>query len=120
MAAGPQSHHDRDLYRVPMTELSYFRRGQGEPLLLIMGMGGHHRMWREEFLALLEPHFDVVAYDHRGIGESDRAEGPFSVADLADDVAGLIAALGWERAHVFGISLGGMVAQELVLRHPEL
>jgi len=101
-----------------MTSLSYVRRGAGEPLLLIMGMGGHHQMWREDFLRLLEPHFDVVAYDHRGIGDSDRADEPFSVADLADDAAGMIGAVGWSSAHVFGISLGGMVAQELVLRHP--
>lgn len=100
--------------------LSYVRRGAGEPLLLIMGMAGHHQMWREDFLRLLEPHFDVVAYDHRGIGESDRADGPFSVADLANDAAELIGTLGWSSAHVFGISLGGMVAQELVLRHPDL
>jgi 3-oxoadipate enol-lactonase len=103
-----------------MTSVSYIRRGQGEPLLLIMGMGGHHQMWREDFLRLLEPHFDIVAYDHRGIGESDRADGPFSVADLADDAAGLIGTLGWSQAHVFGISLGGMVGQELVLRHPDV
>jgi 3-oxoadipate enol-lactonase len=83
-------------------------------------MAGHHRLWREDFLARLEQHFDVVAYDHRGIGESDRAEQPFSVADLAHDAAGLIRAVGWSRAHVFGISLGGMIAQELVLQHPEL
>jgi pimeloyl-ACP methyl ester carboxylesterase len=85
-----------------------------------MGMGGHHQMWRDDFLGLLEPHFDLVVYDHRGIGESDRADGPFSVADLADDAAGLIRAVGWSSAHVFGISLGGMVAQELVLRQPSL
>ncbi len=103
-----------------MTSVSYLRRGSGEPLLLIMGMAGHHQMWREDFLRLLEPHFDLVAYDHRGIGDSDRADGPFSVADLADDAAGLIRAVGWPSAHVFGISLGGMIAQELVLRHPSL
>jgi 3-oxoadipate enol-lactonase len=120
MARRRQWCHDSDLYRISMTELSYLRRGRGEPLLLIMGMAGHHRMWREDFLELLEPHFDVVAYDHRGIGGSDRADEPFSIADLADDAAGLIGALGWEKAHVFGISLGGMVGQELVLRHPDL
>lgn len=98
----------------------HVRRGIGEPLLLIQGMAGHHRMWGERFLSLLERDFDVVAFDHRGIGTSGRADEPFNIADLADDAAGMIDALGWSDAHVFGISMGGMTAQELVLRHPEL
>jgi len=98
--------------------LHYVRRGSGAPLLLVQGMSGHHRLWGESFLRLLEQDYDVVAYDHRGIGTSSRAEAPFSIADLADDAAGVIGALGWPDAHVFGISLGGMIAQELVLRHP--
>ncbi len=100
--------------------LSYVRRGAGEPLLLIQGMSGHHRMWGEPFVELLERDFDVLAYDHRGIGESDRADEQFTIADLADDAARLIAAAGWRDANVLGISMGGMVAQELALRHPEL
>ncbi|RSM77671.1 alpha/beta hydrolase [Kibdelosporangium aridum] len=99
---------------------SYVRRGQGEPLLLIQGMSGHNGMWGEEFLSLLEPHFDVVAYNHRGIGESSWADGQFSMADLADDAAGVIQGVGWSSAHVFGISMGGMVTQELLLRHRSL
>jgi 3-oxoadipate enol-lactonase len=99
--------------------LHHVRRGAGTPLLLIMGMAGHHRMWAEPFLALLEKDFDVVAFDHRGIGTSDRADEPFTIADLADDAVGVLDEVGWPRAHVFGISLGGMVAQEFALRHPE-
>jgi len=98
--------------------LHHIRRGTGEPLLLIMGMGGHHRMWGDPFLTLLEPAFDMVAFDHRGIGTSDRADDPFTIADLAEDSARVLDEVGWPSAHVFGISLGGMVAQELVLRHP--
>src|SRR6266540_7121268 len=97
--------------------LHHVRRGSGEPLLLIMGMGGHHRMWGEPLLSLLESDFDMVAFDHRGIGTSDRADDPFTVADLADDAARVLDEVGWDSAHVFGVSLGGMVAQELVLRH---
>jgi pimeloyl-ACP methyl ester carboxylesterase len=100
--------------------LSYVRRGSGEPLLLIMGLSGHHQVWGEPFLAALAAEYDVVAFDHRGIGESDRAEAEFSITDLADDAAGVIEGIGWTSAHVFGISLGGMVAQQLALRHPEL
>ncbi|HEU5475390.1 MAG TPA: alpha/beta fold hydrolase [Actinophytocola sp.] len=100
-------------------QLHRIRRGTGAPLLLIMGMGGHHRMWGEPFLSLLEKDFDIVAFDHRGIGTSDRADGPFTIADLAGDAARVLDLAGWDSAHVFGISLGGMVAQELALLRPE-
>ncbi|HWN33640.1 MAG TPA: alpha/beta fold hydrolase [Pseudonocardia sp.] len=101
-------------------QIFYLRRGTGEPLLLVQGMSGHHQFWGEAFLRRLERDYEVVVYDHRGIGTSDRAEQPFSIADLADDAAGLITELGWPSAHVFGISLGGMITQELLLRHPAL
>lgn len=100
--------------------LDYARRGRGAPLLLIHGMAGHHALWGEELLTLLEPDFDIVAYDHRGIGRGDRADEAFSTADLAEDAAAVIKSLGWSDALVLGISLGGMVAQELALRHPGL
>jgi pimeloyl-ACP methyl ester carboxylesterase len=99
--------------------LSYVRRGSGEPLLLIMGMAGHLGLWREDFLAELERSYDIVAYDQRGIGDSTDVPGPFTIGELADDAAAVLDAVGWESAHVFGISMGGMVAQELVLNHPE-
>ncbi len=99
---------------------AYIRRGQGEPLLLIQGMGAHHQFWGEDLLSALEQHYDIVAFDHRGIGESAWAAEPFSTADLAADAAGIIKAVGWRDAHVFGISLGGMVAQELTIGFPGL
>jgi pimeloyl-ACP methyl ester carboxylesterase len=108
------------LAEVAGRHLFYLRRGAGEPLLLVQGMSGHHQFWGESFLRRLERDYEVVVYDHRGIGTSDRADERFSIADLADDAAGLITELGWPSAHVFGISLGGMIIQELLLRHPEL
>jgi 3-oxoadipate enol-lactonase len=100
-------------------ELSYQRSGSGPPLLLIMGMGGTFSHWGEQFLAPLRDGFDVIAYDHRGVGQSSRMEAPFTIAQLATDAAGLLAALEIESAHVLGISMGGMVAQELALEHPQ-
>ncbi|CRK57586.1 alpha/beta hydrolase fold [Alloactinosynnema sp. L-07] len=100
-------------------KLHYIRRGHGVPLLLIQGMGGHHGLWGEPFLTRLERDFDVVAFDHRGISHSDPAEAGFTIADLADDTARVLTAIGWDDAHVMGISMGGMVAQELAVRHPE-
>jgi 3-oxoadipate enol-lactonase len=99
--------------------LNYVRRGSGEPMLLIQGMSGNHLSWGEPFLTELERDFDLVAYDHRGVGKSSRVTDPFSIADLADDAAAVLDALGWDSAHVVGISMGGMVAQELALRHPQ-
>ena len=99
--------------------IEYIRRGTGEPLLLIQGMSGTHAGWGEPFLSLLEPHLDLIAYDHRGIGASAPTEGSFTIADLAQDAAGVLDALGIERAHVLGISMGGMVAQELAIARPE-
>lgn len=109
---------------MPYTELGfrrlYFeRRGSGAPLLLIQGMAGHHRMWGERFLDALASDFDVVTFDHRGVGESTDVPGPFTTADLAGDAVALLDALEWPDAHVMGISLGGMAAQELALMHPE-
>jgi pimeloyl-ACP methyl ester carboxylesterase len=82
-------------------------------------MAGHHRVWGDTFLDALAEHFDVIAYDHRGIGSSTDVEGEFTIADLADDAVLLLDALGVARAHVFGISMGGMVAQELALNHAD-
>jgi 3-oxoadipate enol-lactonase len=100
------------------TSLYYERRGTGEPVLLIQGMSGTHLAWGDAFLAGLDDGLEVVAYDHRGVGTSAPQDQPFTIAELADDAAGLLDELGWERAHVLGISMGGMVAQELALRHP--
>jgi 3-oxoadipate enol-lactonase len=102
-----------------MPTLFHLRRGSGEPLLLIMGMGGHHRLWHEPFLELLERDFELLMFDHRGIGTSDRADAPFTVAELAGDAVSVLDEAGLADAHVFGISLGGLVAQELALSHPE-
>ncbi len=87
---------------------------------MIMGMSGTHLTWGEPFLADLRQDFETIVYDHRGVGASTRLEGPVTIAQLAEDAAGLLAALELESAHVLGISMGGMVAQELALSHPEL
>jgi pimeloyl-ACP methyl ester carboxylesterase len=99
--------------------LFYERRGGGEPLLLIQGMSGTHLSWGEAFLGALGGDLDIVTYDHRGVGSSGPQDQAVTIVGLADDAADLLDALGWERAHVLGVSMGGMVAQELALRQPE-
>jgi 3-oxoadipate enol-lactonase len=100
-------------------ELSYERSGSGPPLVMVMGMSGSALSWGEPFLELLRGDFETIVYDHRGVGESSLMEGPFTIAQLAADLAGLFEALELDSAHVLGISMGGMIAQELVLAHPE-
>ncbi len=100
-------------------QLSYDRAGDGPPLLLIMGMSGTKHHWGERVLAELQRDFETIVYDHRDAGDSTRTGAPFTIADLAGDAAALLAALELDSAHVMGISMGGMIAQELALAHPE-
>ena len=100
-------------------ELSYERGGSGEPLLLIQGMSANSRAWGDPFRSRLEEAFEVIAFDNRGMGLSSPVSGSFTIADMAADTAGLFEALELESAHVLGISMGGMIAQELALAHPE-
>ena len=100
-------------------ELYWERSGRGEPLLLIQGMSGTHITWGEPFLSRLEPDFDCVVFDNRGIGNSAEVSEPFTIEELADDALTVMDAAGLESAHVLGISMGGMVAQQLALKAPE-
>jgi 3-oxoadipate enol-lactonase len=105
--------------RIGDVELDYEQSGTGPPLLMIMGMSGTALHWGEPFLEALRSDFEVIVYDHRGVGASSRLDGPITTPELAADAAGLLGALEIESAHVLGVSMGGMVAQELALAHPE-
>jgi len=106
---------------MPYTEAPGFRmyyetHGGGDPLLLINGLGSDSTEWLFQIPAFAD-RFLVVAFDNRGAGRSDTPPGPYSTAQMADDAAALLAHLGMDRIHVLGVSLGGMVAQEVALRH---
>jgi pimeloyl-ACP methyl ester carboxylesterase len=107
------------LVRAGEIELDYDRGGSGPPLLLIMGLSATALHWGQPFLEALRRDFDVLAYDHRGVGASSRLTGPIAIAELAEDAHRLLEALEIDSAHVLGISMGGMIAQELALAHPE-
>lgn len=97
----------------------YFERlGSGERLLFIGGTGGDLRRVETRLFGPLPRHFELLTYDQRGLGQSAKPDIPYRMADYADDAARLMETLGWDQAHVIGASFGGMVAQELVLRHP--
>jgi len=103
---------------VDSTELQYERRGAGPPLLLVQGMGANSLHWGEPFLTALERDFEFMLYDHRGAGRSAPLVGDLTIAGLAADALGLLDALAIEDAHVLGVSMGGMVAQDLALAAP--
>lgn len=97
----------------------YFERaGVGPPLLFISGTGGDLRNKPNVFDGPLAKSFDLLAYDQRGLGRTEKPDLAYSMADYADDAAALMESQGWDEAFVIGVSFGGMVAQELVLRHP--
>jgi len=98
--------------------IAWERHGEGEPLLLIHGLGYARWGW-EPVLPGLAERFDVILFDNRGIGESDAPPGPYTAAEMADDAIQVLDEAGVGRAHVVGTSLGGMVAQELALGHPD-
>jgi pimeloyl-ACP methyl ester carboxylesterase len=121
-------------------EIEYDVHGDGEPLLLIMGLGGQLVAWPVEFVDRMVEHgFKVIRFDNRDIGLSTkidapaptlrqlaavvaarkRAKPPYWLSDMADDAAGLLDHLGVARAHVVGVSMGGMIAQSLAIGHPD-
>jgi pimeloyl-ACP methyl ester carboxylesterase len=127
--------------RVGEVELCYETMGEGAPMLLVMGIGCQLVFWPEGLCReLAERGFRVIRFDNRDVGESSRLDhlgvpnvrrelvrwllglpvrAPYSLDAMADDAAGLLTALGVERAHVVGTSMGGMIAQLLAIRHPE-
>jgi pimeloyl-ACP methyl ester carboxylesterase len=100
------------------TTIAFEQTGSGVPVILIHGAEADHSMF-DAFGALLARHFTVIAYDQRDSGATRNPATQYGLGELADDAAALIEALGFERAHVFGTSLGGVIAQGLAVRHPE-
>jgi pimeloyl-ACP methyl ester carboxylesterase len=103
--------------RVGDIDMFYVEAGQGEPLVLVMGFGGDHLAWALQTPALAA-RYRVIAFDNRGAGQTDQPDVPYTIATMAGDTVGLMDALGIDAAHVLGLSMGGMIAQEIALRHP--
>ena len=99
-------------------DLYYEEHGSGDPLLLIMGLAADSMAWLFQTPDFAK-RYRTIAFDNRGVGRSSKPPGPYTVHQMADDTAGLLDALGIARAHVVGVSMGGMIAQELALRHPQ-
>lgn len=104
--------------RVNDCDLYYETYGQGTPLVLIMGLRRNLTWWYRQ-IPELSRHFHVVAFDNRGAGRSDKPAMDYSIRLFADDTAGLMETLGIQNAHILGVSMGGYIAQELALHHPD-
>lgn len=103
--------------RLAQVELFFDIRGAGPRLVFLSGTGSDLRKPPSPFDRLLDQHFEVLRFDPRGMGQSDKPDLPYSMADYANDAAALMAHVGWSQAAILGYSFGGMVAQEFALRH---
>lgn len=99
-------------------ELYYEEHGSGEPLLLIMGLAADLNGWLFQTPEMAK-HYRTIVFDNRGVGRSSKPTGPYTIRQMADDAAGLLDHLGIASAYVVGISMGGMISQELALSHPD-
>ena len=99
------------------TKIYWNEQGQGEPVLLIMGLGYPSNLWHRT-RPLLAQRYRTIAFDNRGVGLSDVPPGPYSIATMASDAAAVLDAADVFDANIFGISMGGMIAQEFALQQP--
>ncbi len=100
-------------------DLYYEVHGDGPPLVLVMGIGYDSTLWTLEQVPALSTQFQVILVDNRDAGRSSKAIHPYTIADMADDLAGLLDALGIQRSHLLGLSMGGMIALEFAIRHQD-
>ncbi|MBC6999762.1 alpha/beta hydrolase [Cytophaga sp. FL35] len=100
-------------------KLNYQERGKGKPLLLIMGITADHSVW-EKHVSFWEQNYRCILFDNRGVGLSDKPEGPYTTAQMADDGAALLKSLEIENAAIVGVSMGGAIALQLAIRHQDM
>jgi pimeloyl-ACP methyl ester carboxylesterase len=116
-AVAPEG-QDRSV-RVGDIDIGYRVYGKGSPLVMIMGYGSTMQLWEPAMLRELASRFQVIVFDNRGMGATGSGRKDFSIEQFADDTDGFMDAISLARADVLGWSMGGMIAQELALRHPE-
>ena len=107
--------------QVGEVKLAYYTRGQGDPMILINGYSATMSMWDPALIDELSKNNTLIVFDNRGIGLStDTKENKTTMAQMADDAAGLVKALGYKKASVLGWSMGARVAQQFLIRHPDM
>ncbi len=100
-------------------DINYKIQGQGEPLLMIIGLSFGLLDWGIKLPELLSQHYKVILFDNRDAGEASHSPYPYTLAQMASDAAGLLDAIGEPKAHMFGVSMGGMIAQHFALNHAD-
>jgi pimeloyl-ACP methyl ester carboxylesterase len=105
--------------RVDNIQIYYEVKGEGFPLVMINGLSDNLDCWDPRLIEALSKKFKLVLFDNRDVGRTDTSEREYTMKTFAEDTAGLMNALGISKAHILGISMGGMIAQELVLNYPE-
>ncbi len=115
------NHSTTETGSVPVGDINIGYRilGQGEPVVMIMGYGSTMDMWDPHLMENLSTKYRVIIFDNRGMGNTTAPPGNFSIAQFANDTAGLMEALGIDKANILGWSMGSFVAQELAISHPE-
>jgi pimeloyl-ACP methyl ester carboxylesterase len=102
-------------------KLAYYTRGQGEPLLMINGFISTMSLWDPALLDELSKNHQLILFDNRGVGlSSDTKENKTTIAQMADDAAGLAKALGYQKVNILGWSMGARIGQQFLIRHPDL
>ena len=99
--------------------INYEIQGSGKPLLMIMGLSFSLLDWGKKFTELLAKNYQLILFDNRDAGLTSPSPRPYSIVDMADDAAGLLDALNIPKAHVFGVSMGGAIAQQFALKYPD-
>jgi 3-oxoadipate enol-lactonase len=99
--------------------INYEIQGSGAPLLMIMGLSFSLRDWGKKFPGLLAQHYQLILFDNRDTGLTSQSTRSYSIADMADDAAGLLDALDIPKAHVLGVSMGGEIAQQFAIQYPD-
>jgi pimeloyl-ACP methyl ester carboxylesterase len=98
--------------------INYTVEGRGEPLVMIMGLGGDQSAWKHQVSAF-KTHYQVITFDNRGVGKSDKPKGSYSPTLMAEDTIHLMDFLKIDKAHILGMSMGGLIAQEVAINYPE-
>ena len=106
------------IVKVNDINIAYTERGKGEAVVLIMGLGANKESWFMN-MPTLSKHYRVIAFDSRGVGATHRSGEAYTMSRMAEDTVGLLDALSIERAHVVGVSLGSMIAQEVAISFPQ-
>jgi pimeloyl-ACP methyl ester carboxylesterase len=110
--------YSMSIAKVNGINIDYSIRGQGEPLVMIMGFAAGQSAWMRQ-VSVFQKQFKIITFDNRGVGKSDKPQGPYSPRIMAEDTVQLMNYLKINQAHIMGVSMGGLIAQEIAINYPD-